>query len=374
MLGRKNSNVSRTGMALLLAVLLSMEPFGAVRTVYAENFGEFQDSDPHLEDRVSTGTVGAGKIGEDNAGNESMKEGSTEETDSSEGNSDVEDAGDCVEERAESENTEEDSVEEENIEEDSREEDGTEENNTEEADAVEGNTDTEEIGEDVEEDPEGENAEEGRVEEADAGEGNTDKEEIGEDVEEDPEGKNTGEESIEDTYCLTREQQEEKALLSKMISDIAETDEGVRYVARQIMTTAASLEEAEMISEAYHASIVSFENGLLVMALEDEETTVYDALQAAASSRTTLPAVWPNYYRYAYWENTEELTGENIFTQEDTATEADLESDTEASEVFVEVLGAYNDPDLASDSSQYQWQHVAVGSPYVWQQIYRSRG
>ncbi len=394
-------------MALLLAVLLSMEPFGAVRTVYAENFGEFQDSDPHLEDRVSTGTVGAGKIGEDNAGNESMKEGSTEETDSSEGNSDVEDAGDCVEERAESENTEEDSVEEENIEEDSREEDGTEENNTEEADAVEGNTDTEEIGEDVEEDPEGENAEEGRVEEADAGEGNTDKEEIGEDVEEDledenaeegrveeadagegntdkeeigedveedPEGKNTGEESIEDTYCLTREQQEEKALLSKMISDIAETDEGVRYVARQIMTTAASLEEAEMISEAYHASIVSFENGLLVMALEDEETTVYDALQAAASSRTTLPAVWPNYYRYAYWENTEELTGENIFTQEDTATEADLESDTEASEVFVEVLGAYNDPDLASDSSQYQWQHVAVGSPYVWQQRYTGAG
>lgn len=150
-------------------------------------------------------------------------------------------------------------------------------------------------------------------------------------------------------YNLTSEQLEEKDVLSDNIDEIEEAESGIRYVEGQIMTLADSWEEAEMIADAYDAQIDSFEDGLLVMRLS-EEATVYDAVRAAASARTALPAVWPNYYRYSYVE-------------EDIPTSASLAA-----------FSTYNDPGLMGDSSQYQWQHVAVGSPYAWQQGYTGSG
>lgn len=173
-----------------------------------------------------------------------------------------------------------------------------------------------------------------------------------------------------DNYRLTSEQQAEKRLLASKIGDVDEESEGVQYVSRQIMTWADTQSEAEMIAEAYNAAIENFENGLLTMTLE-EGTTVHDALQAAASSETSLPAVWPNYYRYVY--------GENVIEVEETEYDADEEIEYEESDIptqesYQAALAAYDDKYLDPSSSNYQWQHVAVGSPYAWSEGYRGDG
>lgn len=334
MSGRKNSKVSRTGMAVLLAILIVVGHFNMVLPVYAEDLGKVKSSSQYGENTLPEEDRGESNVGDDSSIEENINEESDGESAESTEKPGIEDTeGDSVSENA------------------------TEEENT---DKESGEENTEALGE-----PQGEEAEKESDEESE----NTEAEDAGEDSiiedaaendtdKESGEGSIEEEESIEDkselafsempdSYCLSREQQEEKSLLSENISDIEEKDEGIRYVERQIMTMADSPEEAEMIAEAYRASIVSFVDGLLVMALEDEEVSVCDALRAAASARTTLPAVWPNYYRYAYGE---------------------------ASEVYADALSVYNDPDLVADSDQYQWQHVAVGSPYAWQQGYTGDG
>lgn len=174
------------------------------------------------------------------------------------------------------------------------------------------------------------------------------------------------------SYRLTSQQQAEKRLLAGKIGDIDEENEGIQYVSRQIMTFADSQSEAEMIAEAYNADIESFENGLLVMTLE-EGTSVCDALQASASSGTTLPAVWPNYYRYVYGQDPIEIEETEYDAYEDTAAE-DEESDIPIPESYEAAIAAYGDEYLKSGSSQYQWQHVAVGSPYAWDEGYKGGG
>lgn len=367
----KNSKISRMGMAIILAVLMAAEPFGMAPSVYAENMQGFQSgrlSEGYevREEKTDQGSVEdslekeknteAENVGEESAEGNNAEEDNTEGNDAGEG---VAEGNSAVEDDTEGSDAGEDGAEDGNIEDDA---DGeVDEEHTEE------NANGEENAEGEKEKEDG--SDEENVQGEETGHGDTDNGEV---IEESG-GMEASQinglpfSEMPDTYCLTAEQQEEKALLSENMSDIEEADEGIGYVERQIMTMAGSTEEAEMIAEAYHASIVSFEDGLLVMALEDEETTVCDALRAAASARTSLPAVWPNYYRYAYGENTEELTEESIYTQERVTAEEVLEA-------YAEALSVYNDPDLVADSSQYQWQHVAVGSPYAWQQGYTGAG
>lgn len=146
-----------------------------------------------------------------------------------------------------------------------------------------------------------------------------------------------------ETYTLTASQMEEKAVLADSVEDLNEEDEGEEYVEGQIMTITDSRKEAEMIAEAYNAEIVSYENDLLVMEL-DEDTSVCDAVDAAASEETNLPAVWPNYYRTIYEE-------------------ADVSLDVET-----------GDPYLNPESSRYQWYQTTIGAAYAWAEGYTGTG
>ena len=211
-----------------------------------------------------------------------------------------------------------------------------------------------------------------------------------------------------DSYRLSSTQISEKRLLADNMEDVDESAEGVLYVEREVVTLAQSEKEAGMIARAYNAGIKSFEDGLLVLELE-EQTTVRDAIQAAASARTALPAVWPNYYRYVHGDVAQQESGNALIEIEEEEyvpdpegdvpvaesnglmpesdvmmaesnglmPESDVmmaESDVPASEAYAQAVNAFDDPYLKATSSNYQWQHVAVGSPYAWSEGYRGAG
>lgn len=181
-----------------------------------------------------------------------------------------------------------------------------------------------------------------------------------------------GFEGMPDGYRLTAAQQEEKSVLADYTGNLSEADEGILYVKGEIMTFADSQEEAEMIAEAFNAKIKSFDSGLLVMTL-GEKTTVATAIRAAASSKTMLPAVWPNYYRYLYADEIIEVQEAEYEVEADTET-ADVEDgDIPSLESYERVIDAYSDPYLSPTSDQYQWQHVAVGSAYAWKADYTGK-
>lgn len=374
-------------MALLLATVMAVEPTCMAVTVYAEEStqpanvdgsgtegeklavnGESTEDSEKAPKRGENADVGAGEAGRE------------EDTDEAESAGDGTGAGDRetpaggqeLEDVTGEENTTGDSTGGEDTEDKNSEDKNTEDENRDQ-DIAE---DTDENGEKTEEAEEIEGGEEHEeYEEIEgAGKAEEESEEESEPEASDMEEENSAEEEelfsgMPENYRLTSEQQEEKELLSDNIDTIEEAEEGIRYVEGQIMTLADSREEAEMIAEAYNAQIDSFEDGLLVMKLS-EEVTVYDAVRAAASARTTLPAVWPNYYRYAYG-NESDISMPDIYAQDDEEAALAIE---DYEETYEAVLSVYNDPDLISDSSQYQWQHVAVGSPYAWQQGYTGSG
>lgn len=165
-------------------------------------------------------------------------------------------------------------------------------------------------------------------------------------------------------YVLNSAQIEAKAVLAEKAGDIREEDEGVLYAEGEVVTTASSRQEADAIAEGYGAEILSYENEVLVLAL-DEEVTVAQAVTAAASEEENLPAVWPNYYRYAQ-EETESSEIQTYTTAEGVEiTEELIESADEAS-----YAAAANDPALQPTSNSYQWYHEYIGSNYAWENGY----
>ncbi|MDE6737567.1 MAG: S8 family serine peptidase, partial [Lachnospiraceae bacterium] len=209
-------------------------------------------------------------------------------------------------------------------------------------------------------------------------------------------------------YRLTSEQMESKRDLASHLNEISAFEEGADYVDGQVITFAQTQEEAEQIADAYHARIVAFEYGVLTLEL-DRQDTVSKAMRVAANEEVNLPAVWPNYYRYAYGEITageSDLSGEvpedvpadggqdTYFeqdgAQEDTAQQDDfIEIDTEEYEIegaademegteqteasYMEAL-AYGDPYLQSTNSYYQYHHTIIGSSYAWAAGYTGKG
>lgn len=152
-------------------------------------------------------------------------------------------------------------------------------------------------------------------------------------------------------YRLTSFQRELKADLADMLNRLQDSDEGTEYASGRVVTFADSREEAEMIAEAYHAEIDTFDMGVLTLKL-GEGRTVREAVRAAASQDNTLPAVWPDYRR--------ELYGEMSFEVEE-----DIPSVETYAEVFDELYGD-RDPYLDPADNHYQWFHTAIGSPYAW--------
>lgn len=166
-----------------------------------------------------------------------------------------------------------------------------------------------------------------------------------------------------ESYSLSAKQVEDKAILAENAGDIREEDEGVLYVEGQVMTTADSLQEAEAIAEGYCADIISYENDILLLAL-GEEVTVAQAVSAGASEEENLPAVWPNYYRYAHEE--EILEEQTYTTPEGLEVTEEVLEETEEENAQDSSAQAVSDPALSITSSNYQWQHEYIGSNYAW--------
>ncbi|MBD5503161.1 MAG: S8 family serine peptidase [Lachnospiraceae bacterium] len=411
---RKNRRKNRAIVSLILAVLLAVEPAGAAMIVEAS-----ENAVPALQ--TETGVDEAGdRAGEDSANLEengtAADSGNTEENvtgqDSASTESDGTDTG--------SGNTEEDNG-------------TTDYGNTDGDGAGSGSGNTEENGagadsdhsdeSDGDEDSFNGDGIENDAEDTENPEEDSEEVENTADDEEDIEGTEETEDEQTDTdederlegfeqmpsnYRLTSEQMESKRDLASHLDEISAFEEGVDYVDGQVITFAETQEEAEQIADAYHARIAAFEYGVLTLEL-DRQDTVSKAMRVAANEEINLPAVWPNYYRYAYGEITADETDlsdeipEDMLAdseqdtyfgqdgaQEDTTEQGDfIEIDTEEYEMegavdgidgaeqteasYMEAL-AYSDPYLKSTNSYYQYHHTIIGSSYAWAAGYTGQG
>ena len=190
-------------------------------------------------------------------------------------------------------------------------------------------------------------------------------------------------------YVLSEAQLQDKEKLRDNLSGIVESDEGTQFTEREVVFLSQSKEEAEAISIGYHAELKSYEYGIAVLKLSEEVSTV-DAVTAAADLNNNLPAVWPNYYRYASGvavsenelstETINENSDEEMFeiVEEKCLEENEqriLVGDEEVDlDEYNSVLQKVADPYISSDSDMYQWQHAAVGSAYAWDAGYTGAG
>lgn len=140
---------------------------------------------------------------------------------------------------------------------------------------------------------------------------------------------------LPEQYQLSAQEMSEKRQLGETLKALEELEEGDDYVPGQVLFLCDSEEIAGLYAEAYGAELISFSQGVAVLALPGQ-VKVYQAVQAASDTRIKLPAVEPNYYRYG---------------------------------------AAYNDPYLRQNQgSWYQWFHEAVGSNAAWNAGYTGQG
>ena len=411
---RKNRRKNRAIVSLILAALLAVEPAGAAMVVQAsENpvsalqteTGVDDAKDRTGEDSASSeedGTAADSGNTEENAAAQDSGNTETDGTDTGSGNTEEDngttDSGNTDDDGtgAGSDNTDGDAA-------------GADSDHPDESDGDEDSANDDGIENDAEDTENPEEDSEGADNTADDEEDTENTEET-EDEETDTEEDEhlEGFEQMPSNYRLTSEQMESKRDLASHLDEISAFEEGVDYVDGQVITFAETQEEAEQIADAYHARIAAFEYGVLTLEL-DRQDTVSKAMRVAANEEINLPAVWPNYYRYAYEEIpadesdlSEEIPegaladGEQtaLFeqdgAQEDTAEQDDfIEIDTEEYEVeeaadgidgaeqaepsYMEAL-AYSDPYLKATNSYYQYHHTIIGSSYAWAAGYTGQG
>ncbi len=177
-------------------------------------------------------------------------------------------------------------------------------------------------------------------------------------------------------YELTSEQKQMKSALAASMNDFDDSAEGVQYVEGQVFTFADSREEAELIAEAYCAELIEYDEGIAVLKLQ-AEVAVGEALRAAASADNNLPAVFANYYRYMHVEEQRNTSALDITEEEfdlEGYTFVELETEEPGIEAYGQAVEALGEPNMAYDSSYYQWQHVNVGSVYAWDAGYKGSG
>ncbi len=404
---RKHRRRSRRVSALLLAAMLTIEPIGTLTTVYAAEDGTKivasaeTDAGSPSEAEESWPAVSEDTGEEDGGERDSQVPDSGSIEDGGSGDTDSGTPGDQGSEMEENPGTEsgEPEDEEEKTDTESLEEEGK--NDLEDAeggDLSEGTEDTEEAEPDEAGMEEGEEtADDEETEEGEDSEdtGSEDGAEQSGEAEEKIAGSFT---EMSSDYRLTSEQLESKRDLAAHLDEISDYQEGVNYVKGQVITFAQTQEEAELIAEAYNARIVQFEYGILTLQLQEEDTVI-KAMRTSAGEEINLPAVWPNYYRYALGETAAEpgfASGDppedtqNDPAQDISVTEEDADDyiEIEIQEYETEENGesagtddpeelsdpaddyletmAYSDPFLQSTSYYYQYHHTVVGSAYAW--------
>lgn len=191
-----------------------------------------------------------------------------------------------------------------------------------------------------------------------------------------------GFEGMPDSYKMNAVQMAGKRDLAAHMDEIVRLDEGRDYVKGEVVLLAESQEEAEMFAEAYNAEIKKFDYGVLTLKLSEEDNVV-EAMRAAANERINLPAVWPNYYVYAFGEEPAEsgVSADIVEENNDLIEVETSEYDMEELEITDESDGtsymaalAYDDAYLRADSGNYQYHHTVIGSAYAWEAGYTGSG
>lgn len=359
---RKKWKKSKSVLPLLLSAILFTEPLGTAATVYAQETGvtavaeEIQQGEDEQNTKNQEGDI---------PDSENTQQEEDSEASADTGEQDKEEPADTKEQDKEKPaDTEE---------EDKEKSADTEEQDQDTPDKEEQDSDT------VDQDTSGDETleEDGGVSKNDVEQDSVSENDVKEDVEEESEEFS----DMPEDYQLTAMQQVEKQVLESELVNINPEDEGVLYATGQVMVKAGSREEAEMIAEAFNAEIEGFENGILLLRLNKSDT-VANAVKAAASARTRLPAVWPNYYRYPHTEETVAAQNSEGISIEETEYEVDGNEGTAdvdeegvpTLEAYANAAFSYNDPALVSTDVHYQWQHVAVGSAYAWAEGYTGSG
>lgn len=180
-------------------------------------------------------------------------------------------------------------------------------------------------------------------------------------------------------YRMSSVQMASKRELANYLDEIMELDEGADYVKGEVVLLVDSREEAEQIAEAYNAEIKKFEYGVLTLKLNNDDTVV-KAIRVAADEKINLPAVWPNYYVYAYGEEpVEGVTAVDSEVERDdiieiVTSEYELEALEESDELSY-LPASYSDEFLSPDKGlEYQYHHTVIGSPYAWEAKYTGSG
>lgn len=187
-------------------------------------------------------------------------------------------------------------------------------------------------------------------------------------------------------YKLNSSQKKLKEGLLSLLDNLDESDEGGAYAARQVYTFADDRETAEMIAEAYHAEIISFDMGVLTLRLSSG-TTVKQAMKAAANMENSLPPIWPDYRNELFGEFAPEVEDAVISDMEVIEEEYSLDDtdgglptgDEEGTsladyEQALNELDGFADEFLNPTSDSYQWFHTTIGSPYAWDAGYQGEG
>lgn len=186
------------------------------------------------------------------------------------------------------------------------------------------------------------------------------------------------------SYQMSSAQMASKRELAAHLDDILQLDEGGDYAEGEVVLLVDTQEEAEQIAAAYHAQIEKFEYGVLTLKLSEGDSVV-KAMRVAADERVNLPAVWPNYYVYAFGEEplmdtaSAENTDDDLIEIE--TTEYELETLGLAGDAAGEPEGlsysaaaVYTDPYLSPYYTRYQYHHAVIGSPQAWEAGYTGSG
>lgn len=371
---RAKKRFSKRMLALLLSAVMIAEPVGGSMVVHATEADEDLTAPATMPE--GTGNIETDENAEDpgSVGNEN-KEGNTDGQGNGEGNPDGQENDGNASEDQNSEEGRNDAgqsgAETQNPDGQDPDEEDSDEKNSDGENPDEENPD--------EEEPDGENPdEENPDEEIPADEGDAEDDETALDEEEEKGDQGLASSlSMPSNYKLTSEQKGMKSVLSSSLGNFDDSAEGVEYVEKQVFAFADSREEAETIAEAYHAELIEYDEGVAVLKLK-EDIAVGEILRVAASADNNLPAVYPDYYRYAYGEEREQDNSPIEVTEEEYELEPDTFGTPESGEISLEayeqVLEAFGEPNMEYDSEYYQWQHVNVGSVYAWNEGYKGQG
>ncbi len=185
--------------------------------------------------------------------------------------------------------------------------------------------------------------------------------EEGEEVEE---GEEEAEEPVElpyglvgmpEDYVLSEAALAEKAALADVVAKLANLTPGKDYVENEVLTTAASKEEAELIAAAFNGTVEKYRHGMVTITLLD--CTVLEAVTAASNIELPLPAVSPNYITSVkpIYSDPGSLNASSVPTEQDWESWV-RENMSNPDEYLLDPFYNY----------RYQWHHDVVDTYAAW--------